>query len=318
LLKTFDIVIVNWNSGIQLKDCVESIMNSLYDNCILNKIVVVDNDSKDDSLRLVEKLNYEKLEIIKNQSNLGFGKACNIGAKKSSSDFILFLNPDAMVYKDTFQKLFEYINKNDTKNVAVYGVQLLGEGEKIQKTCARFPTLSTFIFRSLGLNKLNSEMFKSYTMENWDHFHSRVVDQVMGAFFLVKRKIFEQLNGFDDRYFVYFEEVDFSKRLRDNNFYSLYVTEAQAYHAGGGASKQVKAFRLFFSLRSRLLYGFKHFSRWQAWLFVMLTCGVEPFVRISYSIVRRDWPAIKNTLKAYCMLWMGMNKIVRGVGRFEP
>jgi len=99
-MKKVDIVTVNLNSGTQLKACVESIQKAEFNNSNLNKVIVVDNDSKDNFIELVEKLNFEKLEIIKNTENLGFGKACNQGAKNSTSDFILFLNPDAMAYED--------------------------------------------------------------------------------------------------------------------------------------------------------------------------------------------------------------------------
>jgi len=86
-----------------------------------------------------------------------------------------------------------------------------------------------------------------------------VVDQVIGAFFLVRRALFETLGGFDERFFMYFEEVDFSKRAQMRGAASVYLGAARAFHSGGYSSRQVKASRLFYSLRSRFLYGFKHF-----------------------------------------------------------
>lgn len=286
--KTFDIVIVNWNSGIQLKDCVESVMKSSFDNSILNKVIVVDNDSKDDSIELAERLNFDNLEIIKNKENLGFGKACNIGAKNSQSDFILFLNPDAMVYEDTFHKLFDYIEKNDNSDVVVYGVQLIGDDGKVQRTCARFPKLRNFLVRVMGLNKINQEFFKSFSMEYWNHNETKIVDQVIGAFFLITKDIFEQLNGFDERFFVYYEELDLSKRVHDSGYKTMYISEIQAYHKGGGTSEQVKALRFFYSTRSSLIYSFKHLGIFKSIIFMFFVYFIEPFTRTAFLVLKRS------------------------------
>lgn len=286
--KTFDIVIVNWNSGIQLKDCVESVMKSSFDNSILNKIIVVDNDSKDDSIELAERLNFDKLKIIKNKDNLGFGKACNSGVKNSQSDFILFLNPDAMVYEDTFHKLFDYIEKNDNSDVVVYGVQLIGDDGKVQRTCARFPNLSNFLVKVLGLNKLNSKYFETYHLEEWNHNETKQIDHVIGAFYLIKREIFNSINGFDERYFVYFEDLDLSKRVYDSGYKTIYLSEVKAYHKGGGTSEQVKALRFFYSTRSSLIYSFKHLGIFKSIIFMFFVYFIEPFTRTAFLVLKRS------------------------------
>lgn len=288
MLKTFDIVIVNWNSGDQLKECVESVKKSSFDNSILNKVVVVDNDSKDDSLELAQRLNYDKLEIIKNSENLGFGKACNLGAKNSQSDFILFLNPDAMVYEDTFHKLFDYIEKNDNSDVVVYGAQLISDDGNIQRTCARFPNLSNFLVKVLGLNKLNSKYFETYHLEEWNHNETKQIDHVIGAFYLIKREIFNSINGFDERYFVYFEDLDLSKRVHDSGYRTIYLSEIQAYHKGGGTSEQVKALRFFYSTRSSLIYSFKHLGIFKSIIFMFFVYFIEPFTRTAFLVLKRS------------------------------
>lgn len=288
MLKTFDIVIVNWNSGDQLKECVESVKKSSFDNSILNKVVVVDNDSKDDSLELAQRLNYDKLEIIKNSENLGFGKACNLGAKNSQSDFILFLNPDAMVYEDTFHKLFDYIEKNDNSDVVVYGAQLISDDGNIQRTCARFPNLSNFLVKVLGLNKINSKYFETYHLEEWNYNETKQIDHVIGAFYVIKREIFNSINGFDERYFVYFEDLDLSKRVYDSGYKTIYLSEVQAYHKGGGTSEQVKALRFFYSTRSSLIYSFKHLGIFKSIIFMFFVYFIEPFTRTAFLVLKRS------------------------------
>src|SRR5258708_40080093 len=98
-------------------------------------------------------------------------------------------------------------------------------------------------------------------MSDCDYFDTRRVDVVTGAFLLVRRGIFEVLGGFDERFFVYLEDVDFLYRVGQAGWRCYYLAAARAYHRGGGCSEQAKAARLFYALRSRILYSYKHFGR---------------------------------------------------------
>jgi len=140
-------------------------------------------------------------------------------------------------------------------------------------------------------------------MKDWNHSETREVDQVIGAFFLVKRKVFDALRGFDERFFVYYEEVDFSYRAKKAGWGSLYLAEARAFHSGGGTSEQVKARRLFYSLRSRLLYAVKHFSPDGGVMVLLATLLFEPISRCALALWRHSWPSLKETVQGYGMLW---------------
>jgi N-acetylglucosaminyl-diphospho-decaprenol L-rhamnosyltransferase len=125
----------------------------------------------------------------------------------------------------------------------------------------------------------------------------------MGAFFLVRRSLFEELRGFDERFFVYFEEVDFALRAHKAGWRTHYLAEAQAYHRGGGTSEQAKAARLFYSLRSRSLYGFKHFGRIPAISLMLATLFIEPLSRTVYALTKRSGKEVIETIRGYLMLW---------------
>jgi len=310
-MNTFDIVIVNWNSATQLKECINSIYNTQKKDCQLNKIIVVDNASTDTSLDLLQAFESDTLKIIRNSSNVGFAKACNIGAQYCSSDFILFLNPDMLLFRDTFRNLFNYIDTHSREDVAIYGIQLLDDNKNIQKSCARFPTFLHFINRSLGLNKLNPTLFPSYTMEEWNHKTTQEVDQVMGAFFMIRRDLFVQLKGFDERFFVYYEELDLSKRVNEIGFKTLFISEAQAYHKGGGISQNVKAKRLFYNIRSRLLYAFKHFGLLEASFLMFFTLIIEPLTRSIFLLFRADFHELKEMFEGFILLYKDSINILR-------
>jgi hypothetical protein len=132
---------------------------------------------------------------------------------------------------------------------------------------------------------------------------TREVEQIIGAYFLVRRSVFELLRGFDERFFVYYEEVDFSYRARLRGYRSIYLAEVSVYHRGGLSSDQVKAARLFYSLRSRLQYGFKHFNRIDAALLVVVTVGLECVVRLVRSAARGSAAEVQEVMAGYLALW---------------
>jgi hypothetical protein len=171
--------------------------------------------------------------------------------------------------------------------------------------------MGIFLSQALGLNRLPGLHHLAQVMSDWKHNSTCKVDQIMGAFFLMRHSLFGSLGGFDERFFVYFEEVDLSLRARQAGWRSVYLADAKAFHAGGGASRQVKAIRLFYSLRSRLLYGFKHYTSFRAWMLVGVTLLVEPLTRVVFSLMSGGMAEVRNTLKGYGMLLMDFPGILR-------
>lgn len=298
------IIIVNWNAGPQLAEAVSSIAK--YHFGLVSSTIIIDNASTDNSAYCCETL--EDLQnspirpqMIRSSKNLGFGTACNLGAQQGESEYLLFLNPDAALYANTLPKVLAYMQNPANAKVGICGVQLLDEAGQVSRSCARFPSAVGFVFHAIGIDRLVPRM--GHFMVEWDHANTRQVDQVIGAFFLVRRYLFNALHGFDERFFVYFEEVDFSCRAHQAGWRSVYLADAQAFHAGGGTSKQVKARRLFYSLRSRLLYAFKHFSWLGAFAVLLATLLLEPLSRSALALFRLSWSSLKETWVAYAMLW---------------
>jgi len=284
-----DIVTVNWNSGLQINRCVRSVIAFSSKNGL--QITVVDNGSIDGSIDAIKP--DPRLSIIRTGENLGFGKACNLGSKLGGNDFLLFLNPDAALFPDTLEKSLAFMQDPANAQVGICGVQLQDESGHVARSCSRFPSAWRFFAHSMGVVHFFPRL--GHFMAAWPHDQTREVDHVIGAFFLVRRTLFEQLGGFDERFFVYLEDVDFSYRAHQAGWKSVYLADVQAFHAGGGTSNQVKARRLFYSLRSRLLYAFKHFSLLGAWVILLSTLLLEPLTRSAYALLRGSWPALKET-----------------------
>lgn len=148
-------------------------------------------------------------------------------------------------------------------------------------------------------------------MSEWDHAKTCEVDHVIGAFYLIRSSLFQLLGGFDRRFFVYLEDLDLSLRAHQAGWQSVYLANAQAFHAGGGTSRQVKAHRIFYSLRSRLLYGFKHFSSINAWILFLVTLGLEPFARLIFALAKGNFQDAKYTVKGYLLLLRDLPSILQ-------
>jgi len=303
---SLDIVIVNWNSGFHLRQCLESIQAASSEGFELARVVIVDNASSDYSAEGLQQCRGLPLRVIQNAENRGFAAACNLGAHESHSEFLLFLNPDVRMFENSLETALQFMQRPENAKIGICGIQLVDTEGHVIRSCARFPTVSGFYSRMLGLDRLFPHHFQSHYLREWDHERSRRVDQLMGAFFLVRRTLFEELNGFDQRFFVYFEDVDFSYRSHQAGWLSYYLSTAQAFHKGEGCTERAKASRLFYSLRSRILYGYKHFGWAAATGLLVGTILVEPFIRLAWAAWRGSIAEIVETLQAYARVWRTM------------
>ena len=308
-----DVVLVNWNAGRLLVEAVTSIAQ--YHSNLVSSVIVVDNASTDNSLERIETLADLPfpLLLVHNAENRGFGAACNQGATLATSEYLLFLNPDTRLFEHSLSFPLAFMEDANNQSVGICGLQLIDERGEISRSCARFPTASMIFYKISGLDKLFPARFQSYFMDEWGHSENREVDHVIGAFFLLRRRMFERLNGFDERFFVYLEDLDFSLRAKKAGWASYYLADARAYHKGGGTSEQVKAKRLFYSLRSRILYGYKHFSSAQATLLLMGTLCFEPLTRLMFNLLKGSFKGVIETLNGYLLLYRALPGLIRAV-----
>ena len=307
---TLDIIIVNWNAGPALRECLWSIRDSKRDGFTLANVVVVDNASVDGSAKNLRDLDIP-LCLVENVENRGFAAACNQGACNSEADYLLFLNPDARLFDDTLAKSVDFMSASVNSSVGILGVQLIDDTGRVSRTCARFFTLTHFLNRMVGLNALLPSVFFDGPCLEWDHLESRKVDHVIGAYFFVRNCLFKTLSGFDERFFVYLEDIDFSLRAKLAGFTSYFLASAQCYHRGGGTSEQIKPRRLYYSLQSRILYGFKNFEPLKGWAVLLATLFVEPLSRVAQALGRASLRRVAETVEGYWLLWRAIPRLLR-------
>jgi len=292
---TVHVVIVNWNSGAQLRECLQSFA-AVADDDVAARVTVIDNASTDGSSEGLEAS--MPLAVVRNADNRGFGAACNQGAAGSEADFLLFLNPDTRLMPGSFAEPVRYLRAHENERVGIVGIQLVDADGRVARNTARAPTAWSMVGNSVGFDRLAPRLFPPHFVTEWAHDQTRTVDQVMGAFFLVRRSLFEALGGFDERFFVYYEDLDFSVRARAQGWQSVYLSTAQAFHRGQGTTEGATARRTFYFCRSRILYARKHFGALGALAVTLATLALEPLARLAAAP-----RSAGDTLRAFAMLW---------------
>lgn len=302
ILSSLEIIIVNWNSGFYLRDCIESIARSNLSGLNLSRVVIVDNASMDGSVDAIADSTLP-LSIIRNSVNRGFAAACNQGAEGSTSRYLLFLNPDTRLDAEALKKAVAFMDREKNGLVGIVGGQIRDEEGRIARTCGRFPCISSMLSKVIGLDRIIPHLLTNHYMVEWDHNRNREVDHVMGAFFFVRRFLFEMLGGFDEKFFLYYEDLDFSLRVKNAGYKSQFLVDVCLFHEGGGCSDQIIGKRWFYSARSRTQYAFKHFSSIGAIVVLFATSLVEPVSRFVLALSRFSKREIGEIPKGFLMYW---------------
>ncbi|MBU4360968.1 glycosyltransferase family 2 protein [Patescibacteria group bacterium] len=275
------IIIVSWNTCELILKCVKSIFK--YIQNIEWEIFVVDNNSSDNTVKELEKLNYKNLYIIKNKNNLGFAKANNQALRlvlskakdpevKHEDHFILLLNPDTEFIDNSIIKLIDFIN-SDSK-IGIVGPKLLNTDKTLQRSCRRFPKLIDQIFIQLKFynffpNKIKA--IREYFMLDFDHNEVKEVDQVMGAAMLIKKEVIKKIGLLDEKFWAVFEEVDFCKRAKNAGYKIYFYPNTKIVHHKEQSFKQINNLKKQINFNRSLYYYFrKHKPFWQLvilWIF---------------------------------------------------
>jgi GT2 family glycosyltransferase len=238
------IILVTYNSEKYISNCLNSLAKATQN--IEHEIFVIDNQSIDQTKRLIKE-NGNSAVLIENNENLGFAKAVNIGLRKSSGEFILLINPDIIVNSNTLLPLIDFMRNNP--KVGICGGRLENPDGSLQYSKGSFPTLSSIIFRML----LPRPMRKYHL---WGYSKGGKCDWVTGSFMLTRKCIMEKLGGLDEKYFVYYEDVDYCLRTQKGGWVTYYFPETTACHLNPHAiSKKTPAIENM--IRKSRLYYFK-------------------------------------------------------------
>ncbi|MBV9737569.1 MAG: glycosyltransferase family 2 protein [Candidatus Eremiobacteraeota bacterium] len=260
-MSTVDVILVNWNDADNLIAALDSVfaLPEIKADPDFASVTVSDNGSTDDSLARVQQRYDSRVQIVENGRNLGFAAGVNRAVAQTHAPYLFLLNPDAMVQPGALRSLADFMERHP--RCALAGPKIYEADGSIAESCGEFDTWLGAFLRSSAWGEW--PWFRRFAnaaeLRRWDYSNERRVDLLIGAAVMLRRSVFEALGGFDERFFMYHEEVDLAKRVNEAGYEAWFVPSAQATHSGQGSSggRGVEAYKQ----RSRRKYWVKHHGR---------------------------------------------------------
>jgi len=246
------VIIITRNTCALASEAVRSVLAG--DGAVTRDILVVDNGSTDGTAEMLPQ-EFPQIRLIRSEINLGFARAANLAAKKSTGEFLLLLNSDARLAADSLALARQWLQANPS--CAVAGAQLLNADGSRQNSIANFPTLATELLNKSLLRRLWPKKFPGKEQA----FDAPVeVETVIGAFMLIRKSAWDALGGLDERFFFFLEETDFCRQVRAENFQVVHLPQVRVFHGQGQTAKQVSVGVRIEYWRSRYAYFAKNFG----------------------------------------------------------
>lgn len=299
-------IVVNWNAGARLSQCVAALLDQ---RGVELDILIVDNASSDDSLATLVAYG-DRVRVVQTGENLGFGRAINRGLAASDSAIALALNPDVALRSDAVKAMIDFLNAHP--DVGMVGPRLKDADGRIIASCGDAPRLADEICRKFLLHKL----FPSLNFRRRSPATPELVDWVTGACFAVRRRAIAAVDGLDEAIFMYYEDVDLGLRIQRAGWRVAYLPHALGTHIGGESSKQALTRMLVVSEASYAYFIRKHLGRCPARLLLVLR-PIEMVLRAAlwagaFLIARNRRPEARARLRAY---WFVLKRGVKYCAR---
>lgn len=252
------IIIVNYKTKELTQNCIRSIIEKTYG--VEYEIIVVDNQSNDGSVPCIA-AQFPQITIIESTENLGFGRANNLGANHAKGEYLFFLNSDTLLLNNAVKIFYDYFEKESMERMAAAGTILWDEWHNNIHSYGTFPSIkSELVYIYHAIKRENANKYPTIPL---------FVDYISGADLFVKHKVFDELDGFDHRIFMYYEETDLQKRMSDANYSRVIIPGPQIIHLEGGSfqKKGLSLHRFIMSQTSYNYYIKKHYKGLQYILF---------------------------------------------------
>lgn len=270
------VIILNYNVRYFLEQCVLSVQKAL--EIIDGEIIVIDNNSSDDSCAMMREL-FPNVKLIENKDNLGFPKGNNIGVSQAKGEYICILNPDTVVAEDTFIKILD--SKNWQPNTGIIGCKLIdGTGKFLPESKRGIPTPWVAFTKIFGLYKV-SNLFGKYYAQHLTENQSGKVEILVGAFMVTKRELYNEIGGFDENCFMYSDDIDLSYMALQKGKSNYYFHETTVIHYKGESTIRDEKYMKRFQEAMNFFYS-KHFKK--SFIFdIFMKIGV-----FAFSLIKKN------------------------------
>jgi len=255
---SISIIIVTYNSEDHIDRCLRSLL--LHENRYIKEIILIDNASTDDTLKIVSKVKNLKIEVLKQKNNIGFASSVNIGIKKEKGKYILLINPDTEILKECFCNLIKSV---EVERGGISGGKMIGKGGLVHNTHVRNPNLLIGLFDFTNLKKIfpnNRWHKKFYYFDSKSNGLDMEVDAVSGGFMLIDKRVINKIGNLNENFFMYLEDIEYCNRARNEGFRVIYCPGAVIYHEGGASSRNKDKINFNAWLWSRKYFFWKNNS----------------------------------------------------------
>lgn len=291
------VIIVSYNVKYFLEQCLCSVKKAFQSLEI--EVFVIDNNSSDGTIAYLQE-EFPFIIFISNKENIGFSRASNMALKKAVGRYILFLNPDTIVPEDCFVRTVSFMDKNPLGGAL--GVKMIdGGGNYLRESKRGFPTVWASFCKMTGLTKgfPSSRIFARYYMGHLSENENQEVEALSGAFLMVKKEVLDKTGGFDERFFMYAEDIDLSYRIIQAGYKNYYFSEIAILHFKGESTrKDARYLRLFY--RATIQFVQKHYRGISSILLVVLLnilAGIKTLFSVIGSLLKKNpEPALKTPL----------------------
>lgn len=296
------IIIVNYNVKYFLEQCLYSVQRAITGTGLAAEVIVVDNNSSDESVAFLQP-KFPAITFIVNKDNVGYARANNQGWQQASGNYILFLNPDTIISEDSLHQSLALLDGDTT--IGATGIRMIdGSGRFLPESRRGFPTPLVSFYKLSGLTALfpRSKTFARYYMGHLPENKNHETDVLAGAFMLVRKKLLQQLGGFDEQFFMYGEDVDLSYRLQKAGYKNMYLASSSIIHfKGESTQKDFKYVQLFYTAMS--LFVKKHYRRQSWWMALLLQLAI--WCRAGLSFFKKLFGSSNSSAASYETLVVG-------------
>ena len=257
------VIIVNYNVKYFIEQCLCSVQQAIKN--INAEIIVVDNNSSDGSIEYLRE-KFAAVKFIINNNNEGFAKANNIALKECKGDYVLFLNPDTIIAEDVLQNCIDFFAQHN--EAGAVGVRMIdGSGNFLPESKRSFPSPAVSFFKLSGFSSLfpKSKLFNRYALGFLKEDKVHEVDVLCGAFLMTKKNLLLQLNGFDESFFMYGDDIDLCYRIQQAGYKNYYSGSQTVIHFKGESSKQNSSAYVKMFYKAMIVFVRKHYKS-NAWL----------------------------------------------------
>lgn len=284
------IIIVNYNTCEITLNCLKSVFES--ELMYTYEVILIDNNSSDSSVKRIE-TDFPQVRLICNDQNLGFSKANNQGIRLAKGRYILLLNSDTVIAKDTLSIMIEFMDNH--YNVGAAGCKIVLPDGSLDKACRRgFPTPSASFYYAFGISKLfpKHPKFNQYQLTHLDPDQDYPVDCLVGAFMMVRTEAIQQAGLLDEEFFMYGEDIDWCYRIKQAGWEIHYYPYTQIIHYKGASSRR-KPFKIIYEFhRAMYLFHRKHYrKKYSFFVNGMVYAGIA--VKLSASLLLNRFGSVR-------------------------